>query len=186
LETRDIVFTALFAAIVAVLGIFPPMMLPSTGGVPITAQSLGPMLAGGILGAKRGAISIALFVLLVAMGLPLLSGGRGGLGIFFGPTAGYLPGYILGAAVVGWIVEKCWRRLNVVTAFGAVVIGGIGAVYLIGIPWNAAVSHLPLSVATMAALPFLVGDLTKAVIATVVIVSVKRSYPLIKFRVYTQ
>ncbi len=86
LETRDIVFIALFAAIMAGLAVFPPIMLPVVG-VPITAQSIGAMLAGGVLGAARGGLSMALFLALVAFGLPLLPGGRGGFGVFFGPTA---------------------------------------------------------------------------------------------------
>ena len=89
LNTRDIVLIALFAAIMAVLGVFPPITLPLVG-VPITAQSLGVMLAGGILGAKRGAMSMALFLILVAVGLPLLAGGRGGFGVFLGPSGGFL------------------------------------------------------------------------------------------------
>ena len=80
MSTKDIVYIALFAAVMAVLGLFPPITLPISG-VPVTAQSLGPMLAGAILGARRGGLSILLFVALVALGLPLLSGGRGGFGI---------------------------------------------------------------------------------------------------------
>ncbi|CAK9886786.1 MAG: Biotin transporter BioY [Candidatus Erwinia impunctatus] len=179
METRDIVFIALFAAIVAALGAFPPMVLSVTG-VPITAQTLGPMMAGGILGARRGAISMALFVLLVALGLPLLSGGRGGLGVFVSPTGGYLLSWMLAAFTVGWIVERCWQRLTMLMAFGAAVVGGIVVIYAIGIPWSAAAAHLPLSTAAIGALPFLVGDVTKALIAAVVIMSVKRTYPLIR------
>lgn len=177
-ETRDIVFIALFAAIVAVLGIFPPLMIPLTG-VPISAQSLGPMLAGGVLGARRGALAMALFILVVALGLPLLSGGRGGLSVFVSPTGGYLLGYASGAAVTGWMVERFWSRLTFWRAFAAAVTGGIGAVYLPGVPWSAAASHLPLSTAALATLPFLPGDLTKSAIAAAVMLSVKRSYPLI-------
>ena len=76
---RDVVLIALFAAITAGLAIFPPLVLPVVG-VPVTAQSLGPMLAGGVLGARRGGLSMLLFLALVAMGLPLLAGGRGGRG----------------------------------------------------------------------------------------------------------
>ena len=75
LETRDVVFIALFAAILAALATFPPITLPLIG-VPITAQTLGVMLAGGVIGAVRGGLSIVLFLLLVAIGLPLLAGGR--------------------------------------------------------------------------------------------------------------
>ena len=69
LTTRDIVMIALFAALTAALGLFPPITLPIAGGVPITAQSMGCMLAGALAGAKRGGLALALFALLVAIGL---------------------------------------------------------------------------------------------------------------------
>lgn len=73
---RNIVLIALFAALIAVLGLIPKITLMS--GVPITAQSLGVMLCGTVLGARRGALAVLLFLLLVALGLPLLAGGRAG------------------------------------------------------------------------------------------------------------
>ena len=97
MDKRDIVFIALFAAIVASLTAFPPITFP-LAGVPITAQSLGVMLAGGVLGAVRGSLAITLFLGLVAIGLPLLPGGRGGFGVFLGPTGGFLVGWIIAAA----------------------------------------------------------------------------------------
>ncbi|WP_367618773.1 biotin transporter BioY, partial [Yaniella sp.] len=69
------------------------------GGVPITLQSLGVMLAGAVLGPWRGAASMGLLILGVAIGLPLLAGGRGGIGVFVSPTAGYLIGYVIAPIV---------------------------------------------------------------------------------------
>ncbi len=107
-------------------------------GVPITAQSLGIMLCGTVLGAKRGALAVLLFLLLVALGLPLLSGGRGGLGVFAGPSAGFLLGFPVAAFVAGWIVEK-WRAPVGIAAFAGAVIGGIVVLYAFGIPgWRRA------------------------------------------------
>ena len=110
MNTRDIVLVALFAAIIVVLGMLPPITFGFIP-VPITAQSLGVMLAGCILGAKRGAAACLLVVLLVAIGLPVLSGGRGGLAVFAGPTAGYLVGWIAGAFVTGLIAFAICGRL---------------------------------------------------------------------------
>ena len=76
---------------VAALGLVPAFTPPGFA-VPITAQSLGVMLAGSILGARRGALSLVLLLVLVAVGLPLLAGGRGGLGVFAGPSVGFLLG----------------------------------------------------------------------------------------------
>ncbi len=181
METRDIVYIALFAAIMAALALFPPIMMPVIG-VPITAQSMGPMLAGGVLGAKRGGLAVALFVLLVAFGLPLLSGGRGGFGIFFGPTAGYILGWIVAAAVIGYLTERFWDRLNYVSAFLICVFGGVVVLYAIGVPWSAAVAKVTVLQALTGSAPFIPGDILKAVISAVVMVTVKRSYPLIGSR----
>ena len=101
---RSLSHIALFAALIAVLGFVPQVMLPF--GVPITAQSLGIMLCGTVLGAKRGALAVLLFLALVAVGLPLLSGGRGGLGVFASPTVGFLLGFPVAAFVAGLITEK--------------------------------------------------------------------------------
>ena len=83
---RDAALIAVFAGFVAALGVVPAFQPPGFS-VPITAQSLGVMLAGAILGGRRGFAALALFLALVAIGLPLLAGGRGGLGVFATPTA---------------------------------------------------------------------------------------------------
>lgn len=179
MTTRDIVLIALFAAIMAVLGVFPPITLPVIA-VPITAQSLGVMLAGGVLGAKRGALSMILFLALVAVGLPFLSGGRGGVGVFFGVSGGFLLGWIVAAFVVGLLVERFWDKLNYINAFIASVVGGIVLLYAIGIPWISVVAGISLGQAFTGSMGFIPGDLVKAVIAALVIVTVSKSYPIIK------
>jgi len=178
MTTKDLVLIALFAAIVAVLGVFPPFTLPLVG-VPITAQSLGVMLAGGVLGARRGALSLVLFLALVAIGLPLLAGGRGGFGVFLGPSGGFLVGWIVAAYAIGFLVERAWDRLTYVSAFVCCVTGGILLLYLIGIPWVAYAAQIPLAKAFWGSMPFIPGDVIKAIIASVVIVTVARSYPII-------
>ena len=176
LETRDIVRCALFAAIVAALGLLPPIPLGFIP-VPITAQTLGVMLAGAVLGAWRGLVALALFDLLVAAGLPLLPGGRGGLGIFLGPTGGFVLGWPLGAFVTGWLAER-FARQGVLALFAACVAGGIGAVYAVGVPWLALVGGLPWDKAVLGSLAFVPGDLIKAGVAAFVAVAVRRAYPL--------
>ncbi len=178
MNTKDIVYIALFAAFIAALGVFPPLTVPIIA-VSITAQTLGVMLAGGILGAKRGALSIVLFLILLVVGLPLLSGGRGGLAVFGTRSGGFLLGWIVGAYVVGFIVEKNWHNLNFFSAMTAGVIGGMVVVYLFGIPWIAVVAQISFLEAFIGSMAFVPGDLIKAVIAATVILIVKKSYPLI-------
>ncbi len=128
---RNVTLIALFAALIAALGLIPPIALGF--GVPITAQSLGVMLCGTVLGAKRGALAVLLFLLLVAIGLPLLAGGRGGIGVFAGPTAGFVVGFPIGAFVIGLIVEKMRAGNLAVVAGIAAILGGIVVVYIFGI-----------------------------------------------------
>ncbi|WP_102957848.1 biotin transporter BioY [Mangrovicella endophytica] len=179
MATRDIVYIALFAALMAVLGAFPPLMIPALG-IPITAQSMGPMLIGGILGARRGLLSMLLFLLLVAVGLPLLSGGRGGLGVFVGPWSGFIYGWVAATLVVGFAAERLWPRLNFVTAFLTMVAGGIGVVYAVGVPWYSAMSGMDLGAAFIgSAAAFIPGDLIKAGVGAAVVVALRKSYPAV-------
>lgn len=184
MDTRDIVYIALFAAIMAALALFPPITLPVVN-VPITAQSLGVMLAGGVLGAWRGGLSMVLFLLLVAIGLPLLAGGRGGFGVFLGPTGGFLVGWIFAAFAVGWLTERFWSRLSTLSAYAICAAGGIVILYAIGVPWSAFVARIPLQAALTGSFPFIPGDIIKCAIAASVIMIVKRSYPIIAQRPQT-
>jgi biotin transport system substrate-specific component len=181
MNTKDTVYIALFAALVAALGIIPPVTLPVVG-VPITAQSMGVMMAGGILGARRGALSMILFLVLVGAGLPLLSGGRGGFSVFLGPSGGFLLGWVVAAFVVGFITERVWDRLNIVSAVFAAFIGGVVVLYALGIPWVAFAADISLSKAFFGSMGFVPGDALKAVITGVVMVTVKNAYPLISAR----
>ena len=122
MKTKDLAYIALFAAITAVLGLVPAIQV---GPVPITAQTLGVMLAGSILGARRGFLSQLLFLVLVAIGLPLLASGAGGLAVFAGPTAGYLISWPIAAFVVGLLTERFWARYNVAWGVAGRAIGRV-------------------------------------------------------------
>src|SRR5450631_4689799 len=176
LSSRDLALVASFAALIAVLGLPGAVILPGNL-VPITLQSMGIMLAGSILGWKRGALSVVVLLVLVAAGLPLLSGGRGGLGVFAGPSVGYLIGWVLGAAAIGWLVQRRLPAYPLWWGGLANVLGGIGVVYLIGVPVQAAVTGTSVWVAAVASLAFLPGDAIKVVIATAVASAVHRGYP---------
>jgi biotin transport system substrate-specific component len=182
MRIQDVAYIALFAALTAVLGLIPRIDLSFTT-VPITAQSLGPMLAGSILGARRGALSQALFLLLLAAGLPLLAGGRGGLGVFASPSAGFIIAFPLAAAFIGAVTERFWPRLGFATSLLINIVGGIGIVYAIGIPVRALIGGLTLPAAAISAVAYLPGDLLKAVLAASIAIFVKRGYPLIQPRI---
>lgn len=175
MRTKDLVLIAAFAAFMAALGLLPRVMLP--GGVPITMQSLGPMIAGLILGARRGFLSMALFALLVALGLPLLAGGRGGLGVFAGPTGGFVIGFALAAFVTGWIYQRLAGWPAWAAMLMASILGGIFALYLVGLPYWMLITGQGLDAVLVQASPFLPGDLLKAALATSLGLAVKRGYP---------
>ncbi|BFM25384.1 biotin transporter BioY [Microbacterium sp. che218] len=175
LDATDLARVAVFAALIAVLGL--PGSFPVFGGVPITAQTLGVMLAGAVLGPWLGALSVTVLLALVAVGLPLLAGGRGGFGVFVGPTAGYALGWILGAAVIGLIVHAGGRRPVVWRTALAMIAGGVLAIYAIGIPVQSLVTRLPLGETALSSLVFVPGDLLKAAVATLVVTTLLRAYP---------
>lgn len=171
---RSLTQIALFAALIAVLGLVPQIMLAT--GVPITAQSLGIMLCGTVLGAKRGALAVLLFLLLVAVGLPLLSGGRGGLGVFASPTVGFLIGFPVAAFVAGLVVEKLRAPIGLAAGIGA-ALGGIVVLYAFGIPGMALMLDKTLAEATLLITPYLPGDAIKVVLAGLVTQGIARMRP---------
>ena len=179
MTTRDMTFVALFAALTAACAVFPPFQAPLVPA-PIVVQNIGVMLAGSILGARRGGLSLLLFVVLVAVGMPLLTGWRGGFGVILGPTGGFILSWIPAAFVVGWLVERSWSRLNFSKLLMCNVVGGIVVVYAIGIPWLAVVANMELGKAVAGSAIFIPGDLAKAIVASFAALIVKRSYPLIR------
>lgn len=172
---RNLVLIALFAALIAALGLLPKLMLAA--GVPITAQSLGVMLCGTVLGARRGTLAVLLFLFLVALGLPLLAGGRGGLGLFVSPSTGFLLGFPLAALVAGLVVNR-WRSVRTLwAAMAGAALGGIVALYIPGIIGMAITLDKSLAEATAIASVFLPGDALKAVLAGLVTAALERARP---------
>jgi biotin transport system substrate-specific component len=173
---RDLALVAVFAGIVAALGVLPAIY-PFGLQVPITAQSLGVMLAGAILGARRGGLALVVLLALVAAGLPLLAGGRGGLGVFFGPSVGYLVGYPVAAYVVGWLTERGGPRYHLPWGLTANLLGGVVVLYALGIAGTVLVADLSVGAAALGVLVFVPGDLVKAVVAAVVARGVHAARP---------
>lgn len=173
---RNLSFIAMFAALTAALGFMPKIDLLS--GVPITAQSLGIMLCGTVLGRRNGTLAVLLFLLLALIGLPILAGGRGGIGVFFGPTAGFLVGFPFAAFVAGTIVEKL-RAPIAVSAFIGAATGGVVVLYAFGIAGMAIILDKSLTEAAALAIPFLPGDLIKSALAAIITGWVYRMRPKI-------
>jgi biotin transport system substrate-specific component len=177
-SSRSLSYIALFAALMAVFGLIPKIDLPF--GVPITLQSLGVMLAGCLLGPRRGFFAIALFLLAVALGLPLLPGGRGGLGVFVAPASGFLFGWMFGAFACGLLMRRMAGATGtglLAAAFLASVVGGIFVVYAFGIVGLSWVAHMSLTQAALAVLVFIPGDLIKCGVCAMLVQTVMRGMP---------
>lgn len=171
---RDLSLIATFAGLVAALGLVPAIPIPVIP-VPVTAQTFGVMLAGAVLGARRGFLAVALFCALVVLGLPLLAGGRGGLAVLAGPSVGFFVGFPLAALVTGWLSEV--MMVGGVYRLGAGIVaalgGGVVVEYVAGVIGFVAVTGAsPLPV-----LVFLPGDIVKAVLAAVVARGVHAARP---------
>lgn len=167
-RTRDAALVAGFALLTALaaqisipLGFTP---------VPITGQTFAVLLAGGTLGAWRGGVSQLLYVALGAVGLPFYADGEGGWTAATGATGGYLLGFVVAAALIGWMAERGQDR-DVSTAIPAFLAGSV-IFYTFGLPWLALETGVPFSgpVAGDNALawglyPFVLGDVLKAILA---------------------
>ena len=172
---RSVALIAIFAALIAALGFMPSLMLAT--GVPITAQSLGVMLAGTVLGARRGGLAVLLFVVLVALGLPLLAGGRGGLGVFASPTVGFVVGFPVAAFVAGFVMEQL-RRMNVTLAAGiAAAIGGIVVLYTFGVLGFMMVLDKGLVETLVILGVYIPGDVIKVVLTALITAALFRARP---------
>ncbi len=171
---KNLTHIALFAALIAVLGLVPKIDL--LAGVPITAQSLGVMLCGTVLGSKRGALAVLLFLALTAIGLPLLSGGRGGLGVFASPSVGYLIGFPIAAFVAGLIVERTTTAVGIAALAGAFV-GGIIVLHVLGIIGMSFMLDKTIVEAAALDLPFLPGDAIKVGLAALITHTIAQMRP---------
>ena len=162
-----IVIGAGFVALTANVTVWLP-----NNPVPITGQTLSVLLVGGALGLKRGALSILLYLAL-GFFLPVYAGhgqgiqtilGIGQGGLVMGARGGYLIGFLLAAAIVGWLAELGWDR-HLPGAVGAMLIGEV-VIYAIGVPWLAVAAHFSPQVAIdKGLLPFVLGDALKLAIA---------------------
>lgn len=159
--TLLVVGGALFVALTAQIRI----PLPFTP-VPITGQTLGVLLVGGLLGTRSGAAALLLYLLMGFVGLPFFTGGASGIEQLFGATGGYLVAFPIAAALVGWLAERGWdRRFS--TTVAAMLLGNL-VIYVLGAGWLAFGVGLGLGKAlTLGVLPFLIGDAIKMALAGV-------------------
>lgn len=173
LKTIDAVYIGIFAAIIAVCSW---IQLPLT--VPFTLQTMGVCLAAGLLGTKRGTMSVVIYILLGLIGVPVFSGFGSGLGVLLGSTGGYIIGFIFTALIVGIMVKLLGKKAWV---YALSMFIGIAVCYAFGTVWfmyvynNGSAEPASLALAlSWCVTPFIIPDLVKIAVASVLCIRLKK------------
>jgi biotin transport system substrate-specific component len=174
IHNRKLVLSSLFTALIAAGAIFSLPLPPPLP--PVTLAVFFALLAGLVAGPVWGSAAVGLYLFLGSIGLPVFANGTGGLGHFSGPTGGFLVGYLGLALVAGLMADRRnWRFSR--AAAGAV--SGVAVLYAIGLPWFRLVIDarpdrtMSLTAAFMVMLPYLVGDVVKALAAASLVKALK-------------
>ncbi|WP_394522879.1 biotin transporter BioY [Lacrimispora sp. JR3] len=156
ITAKELTLCASFAALSAILS---QIAIP-IGPVPINLAHISVFTAAGLLGARYGALSQFVFVLMGAVGLPVFSGFNGGLFSVIGPTGGYIIAYIASAFLAGLIIERSGK--STVPVLAAAIYTGWIVTYLFGTLWYCYITHTGFAAALMVCvIPFLPGDFFK-------------------------
>jgi len=156
-------FMPILCALFAALTIVCSQIIIPIGPVPISMGTFAVLLAGGILGAKYGALSQIVYVTLGICGVPVFAGFRSGLAVLAGPTGGFLVGYIIAAFVVGFLIRRFpgrYYKTILLMAVGPLCYFLPGFLWFMAMTGNGAWASL-----TIAVLPFLPGDAAKVILA---------------------
>lgn len=160
-HTKQLALTGLMAAVICVLG---PLSLPiPVSHTPISLGTLAIYFVVTVLGLKLGTVSVTVYILLGLAGLPVFTGFTGGPGKLFGPTGGYIIGYIFMALICGFFIDK-WGNKLLPSVLG--MLFGTAVLYLFGSLWMAYQFSYTLPQALLAGVvPYIPGDLAKLVLA---------------------
>ncbi len=156
--------------------------------VPVTGQTFAVLLAGALLGARRGALSVLAYIGEGVVGLPVFAQGKWGVAALAGPTGGYLVGFVAAAYVVGLLAERGWDHRPTTTAL-AMIVGNI-ILYAFGLAWLFCLGHvftqllpaeilarlLSNGILAVGLYPFLLGDLIKIALAVVILPSAWKTF----------
>ena len=172
-RTIDVVYIGLFAALIAVCSW---VSIPLT--VPITLQTMGVCITAGLLGTKRGTISVLVYIALGLVGVPVFASFKSGAGVLLGSTGGYIIGFIFTALIVGVMVSRLGSKLWV---YAVSMVLGIAVCYVFGTAWFIVVYNNSnadaVSLATVlgwCVTPFIIPDLVKIALSTFICTKLKR------------
>lgn len=165
--------TALFAALIAVSGLIPPIPI---GVLPVTLQTLTVYVTAGMLGAKWGSAAVGLYIALGAIGFPVFTGGQGGLGVLFGASGGYIVGFLAIPIAVGLFTSLFGRRIPILIAsmaVGTLLCYAIGTVwFMLGYAQNGDAISIGGAIGACV-LPFVLPDAVKIALATLLVVRLR-------------
>lgn len=176
-KTKNMVYISLFAVLIAICA-----WISIPAAVPFTLQTFAIFLAVGVLGGKRGTMSVILYLLLGAIGLPVFSGFRSGIAALTGPTGGYILGFVASALLM-WGLEKALGNKKWIRLFSMVL--GLFVCYLFGTLWYMVVYSKvngPVGITTVllaCVVPFIIPDFIKIALAFVVTDQIKKAVPAI-------
>jgi biotin transport system substrate-specific component len=166
-KTLDMVYIALFAVLIAICSW---ISIPAV--VPFTLQTFAVFCSVGLLGGKRGTLAILVYIILGAIGIPVFSGFKGGIGILFGSTGGYIIGFLF-SGLIYWLITGLFGKKLMVSVIG--MLAGLVICYTIGSIWYIIVysgSNGVVDFATVfgwCVIPFIIPDLIKILVATILV-----------------
>ncbi len=162
-KTRDIVYMSVFTAMISICS-----WISIPASIPFTLQTMGVFTTVGLLGGKRGTLTILTYILLGAIGVPVFAGLTGGISVLLGTTGGYIIGFLLSALLM-WGIETIMGRNQIVLAFS--MIAGMIVCYVFGTAWfmliytqHSGVIGLS-TVLGLCVIPFIIPDLIKIGVA---------------------
>lgn len=162
-KTRDIVYMSVFTAMISICS-----WISIPASIPFTLQTMGVFMTVGLLGGKRGTLTVLTYILLGAIGIPVFAGLTGGISVLLGTTGGYIMGFLLSALLM-WGIETIMGRNQIVLAFS--MIAGLIVCYAFGTAWfmmiytqHSGVIGLS-TVLGLCVIPFIIPDLIKIGVA---------------------
>lgn len=162
-KTRDIVYMSVFTAMISICS-----WISIPASIPFTLQTMGVFMTVGLLGGKRGTLTVLTYILLGAIGIPVFAGLTGGVSVLLGTTGGYIIGFLLSALLM-WGIETIMGRNQIVLAFS--MIAGLIVCYAFGTAWfmmiytqHSGVIGLS-TVLGLCVIPFIIPDLIKIGVA---------------------
>lgn len=176
ITTKELVFTALMAVIIAVCSW---ISIPTT--VPFTLQTFGVFMAVGLLGGKKGTVSVLVYILLGAVGVPVFAGFSGGIGVLFGTTGGYIVGFLLSGLVYWAITAAFGEKLPVMIiamALGLIVCYAFGTVWFMIVYAKNTEAIGLMTALGWCVFPFIIPDCIKIALAIVLTKQLKKHVKL--------